>query len=281
MKIRIGGVPENINIPWYVAIEEGTLSHELTWIDCPGGTGEMTRRLQDDELDVALVLTEGAIAHIANGGDARLMGTYVDSPLIWGVHVGASSPFESVDDLCGQRFAVSRMGSGSHLMSFVLAAQRSWAEWDAPQIVIAGGLDGALEKFKTEEVDGFLWEKYMTKPLVDDGTLRRVGECRAPWPAFSVAVGKRLQDHPEVISTILAEVERYVERFMGNHDAFITEIENRYGLIPDDIREWIDETVYDCSARVNREKIEQAATFLEQIGVLDQLPTFEDLTIHV
>ena len=32
-----------------------------------------------------------------------------------------------------------------------------------------------------------MWEKFTTKPLVDSGEWRRVGECVTPWPCFVVA----------------------------------------------------------------------------------------------
>jgi ABC-type nitrate/sulfonate/bicarbonate transport system substrate-binding protein len=55
-----------------------------------------------------------------------LLGTYVDSPLCWAINVGKNATFESVEDLRGQTFGISRFGSGSHLMAYVLASTRGW-----------------------------------------------------------------------------------------------------------------------------------------------------------
>ena len=149
--LKIGGVPENVNIPWYETLEG---RDDVSWRDCPGGTGEMCRLLDEGEVDVALVLTEGAISHIAKGSKIRIAGTYVKSPLTWGVHTLPS--FEkTADDLTGGRFAVSRMGSGSHLMSYVYASQKGWLETHPPEIVVCGGIDGAMDAFEEGKVDLF------------------------------------------------------------------------------------------------------------------------------
>ena len=117
--VRVGGVPEHFNYPWHVAISEGAfgdLDVDVEWIDFPGGTGAIMSALASGEIDMATPLTEGAITAIANGNPSKLISIWVDSPLLWGVHVAADSPAVSIPDLEGQRFAISRFGSGSELM---------------------------------------------------------------------------------------------------------------------------------------------------------------------
>src|SRR5690606_27007670 len=90
-RIRIGGVPEHFNVPWHVALESSpeVAGWTVEWRDYPGGTGDMCRAMERDEIDVAVLLTEGVVRHIHDGGPARLVGTYTASPLIWGIHVAA------------------------------------------------------------------------------------------------------------------------------------------------------------------------------------------------
>ncbi|HEX8548199.1 MAG TPA: ABC transporter substrate-binding protein, partial [Cytophagaceae bacterium] len=74
--IRIGGVPEHFNLPWHLAMEEGLFSKlglNLSWKDYPAGTGAMCKDLRNDELDLAIVLTEGIVADIINGSPAKLI----------------------------------------------------------------------------------------------------------------------------------------------------------------------------------------------------------------
>jgi hypothetical protein len=42
----------------------------------------------------------------------------------------------------------------------------------------------------------------MTKPLVDKGIFRRIGDCPTPWPCFVIAVRDEiLEKYPEAIKT--------------------------------------------------------------------------------
>lgn len=146
---------------------------------------------------MAILLTEGIVADIHNGNPARLIGTYVASPLTWGIHVAASSRLTHADALYSQpagdgeaspRFAVSRMTSGSHLMAFVDARRRAGdAAAAALRFEIVGNLEGARTCLRDGKADAFMWEKFTTKPLVDSGEWRRIGECVTEWPCFSVA----------------------------------------------------------------------------------------------
>jgi ABC-type nitrate/sulfonate/bicarbonate transport system substrate-binding protein len=192
--LNIGGVPEHFNLPWHLAIEEGRFSDagiDLHWVDCPGGTGEMAQGLAEGKLDLALPLSEGAVAGIARGVPMRILQWYVLSPLIWGIHVPAVSDIDSLEALRGQRFAISRYGSGSHLMAFVSARQMGWDPADGLRFVEVGNLDGAIESFRHGQAEGFLWERFTTQPYVDQGLMRRVGECPTPWPAFALAASER------------------------------------------------------------------------------------------
>src|SRR5690606_19533964 len=120
IKLRVGGVPEHFNLPWHLAREGGAaarLGVDLQWQDFPDGSGAMAAALRGGELDAALLLTEGAVAGIAAGAGFRVVRWYTESPLIWGIHVPAASPLTDVAELASARYAISRYGSGSHLMA--------------------------------------------------------------------------------------------------------------------------------------------------------------------
>ncbi len=75
--IRIGGVPEHFNMPWHYAIENKLFTVEginLEWTDFPGGTGSMANALKNNDLDMAVMLTEGAIVDIENGANNSILG---------------------------------------------------------------------------------------------------------------------------------------------------------------------------------------------------------------
>merc|ERR1719507_433588 len=88
----------------------------MVWHMEPKGTGAMAQQLEDGEVDLAIMLAEGATARAAAEAPLKVIGTYVDSPLRWGIHVRKGSGLTDPADLKGKVFGVSRMLSGSHLM---------------------------------------------------------------------------------------------------------------------------------------------------------------------
>ena len=243
-KIRIAGVPEHFNFPWHMAIEEGAFADrgiDLEWTDVPEGTGKMCAMLNSGEADMAILLTEGAVKHIADGGPVRIAQGYVASPLLWGIHVAGSSGFSRISDLENTKVAISRYGSGSHLMAYVLAKSQGWD----PSLLtfeVVNTMDGAALALKEGLADFFMWEHFTTKPLVDQGIFRRLGDCPTPWPCFVIAISDpALQQHRTVFRHILELINVYTSDFIRIPSIDRT-LANRYGLHLEDIRMWLGMT---------------------------------------
>ena len=244
IELKIGGVPEHFNLPWHLAAEAGVperIGVVLTWRDYPDGSGAMAAALRAGELDAALLLTEGAVAGVANGGGFGIASLYTESSLIWGIHVPAGSRFMSVADIRGARYAISRLGSGSHLIAVVHARSQGWPV-DTLELVAVRNLAGAIDAFATDAADVFFWEKFMTKPLVDDGRFRRIGEFLAPWPAFVLCVADCVgAPQRAALRTLLAAVLDEAKTLVARPDAPAA-IAQRYALEPADIAEWLRAT---------------------------------------
>ncbi|MFY8096278.1 MAG: substrate-binding domain-containing protein [Flavobacterium sp.] len=242
--IRITGVPEHFNLPWHLCIEGGEFEEmgiDLQWTDVPEGTGKMCQMLRNEETDIAIILTEGIVKDIVEGNDSRIVQVYVESPLIWGIHVDNKASFSSVSDLKNAKVAVSRMGSGSHLMAVVNAERQNW---DTKQLEfeIVNNVDGAIEALSSGKADYFMWEKFTTKPLVDNGTFKRIAECPTPWPCFVIAVrDKFLKENKAIIEQILDIINTTTEEFK-----YIPSIDRnlatRYDQKIEDIQEWLSKT---------------------------------------
>lgn len=117
--LRIAGVPEHFNYPWELAAQEGLyqkLGLKLSFQEVPGGTGAMCSALAKREVHAALLLTEGAVLDVLRGSGNRLLKVYVSTPLEWGIHVPAASSIKDPRELAGRTVAISREGSGSHLI---------------------------------------------------------------------------------------------------------------------------------------------------------------------
>jgi sulfonate transport system substrate-binding protein len=144
--IRIGGVPEHFNYPLHMVKHLG-LDHKngvnLIFAEQACGTGQMLTNLKSKSVDLIVALTEGITADIAKGSDVRILGTYVASPLCWAISGAGKHGSEKVDkmtveeentiekpknvaEMKGKTFGISRYGSGSQLMAYVLAIERGW-----------------------------------------------------------------------------------------------------------------------------------------------------------
>ncbi|HUP76039.1 MAG TPA: ABC transporter substrate-binding protein [Acidimicrobiales bacterium] len=241
----VGGVPEPMNLPWQLAVADGTFADaqlDVDWVEQPGGTGAIAAALSAHTLDAATILTEGAIAAIVNGADLRICSLWVQSPLIWGVHVSGERGARTIHDFEPVRFAVSRLGSGSHLMAYLLAARDGFA-LSVEQLVVVGDIDGAREALHENRADVFLWEKYMTSPLVHTGEFRRIDTIDTPWPSFAIAAhidtfASRARD----LDRLIVVAQRAATQF-ARHPKAAERIVSRYGLTRRDADEWLD--VYD------------------------------------
>lgn len=268
--IRVGGVPEHFNLPWHRLIDRGGLAADdvdVCWQDYPGGTGAMISALEDDAIDVALLLTEGAVLGIGKGGRFRIVSLYTETPLVWGIHVPADSRFEAIDSIRGARYAISRYGSGSHLMSYAHARSLGWPP-ESLQFELVGNLDGAVEAFAEGRADVFLWEKFMTKPLVDSGRFRRIGEYAAPWPAFVVAASERVlaDRRAELALTLRAAFDEAAA--LRADPAAADAIAARFGLERVDVAEWLRATRWARRIGVDTAVLDEVAGVLQELRLL-------------
>ncbi|MFD2585537.1 substrate-binding domain-containing protein [Croceitalea marina] len=243
-KVSIIGVPEHFNLPWHLAIEEGAFEErgiDLEWTDIHEGTGRMAQMLADEETDMAIILTEGIVKSITDGNPSRIAQVYIQSPLLWGIHVAANSDFNTIDDLEGSRAAISRYGSGSHLMAYVHAKQQNWSTKDL-KFEIINNLQGAVAGLTENEADYFMWEHFTTKPLVDKGLFRRLGDCPTLWPCFVVATtNKFASEQPGALKHILEIINLYTEEFKLIPSIDRT-LANRYDQKLEDIKIWLSKT---------------------------------------
>ena len=243
-EVKIVGVPEHFNFPWHMCIENSEFNEagiDLQWTDVPEGTGKMCQMLRDNETDIAIILTEGIIKDLTENQHSSIVQIFVKSPLIWGIHVDGKSEYNSVTDLENKISGISRMGSGSHLMSFVNAEKNNW-NTNNISFEIVNNLDGAIASLSEGKSDYFMWEKYTTKPLVDNGTFKRVGECPSPWPCFVIAVRNEfLIENKSVVALILEIINTTTEEFKHIPSIDRT-LATRYHQKLEDIQQWLQQT---------------------------------------
>ena len=280
IEIKIGGVPEHFNLGWYLTLKNGAYKNEginLRWNDYPGGTGEMCKALKNKEIDLAVVLTEGIIKDIIEGNEVKIIQTFVQSPLIWGIHVANNSPYKSIEDLKGTKAAISRYGSGSHLMAYINAQNNHWDLKKDLKFKVIKNLEGAIEGLTNETADYFLWEKFTTKPLVDNGTFRRIDNCPSPWPCFVIAVREDfIKSNKKDLKTILDIINNTTADFK-DIPSIDKSIANRYEQQIEDVREWLNITEWSQEL-IDEKTIMNVQKELFALNIIPEIVDYNKLT---
>lgn len=277
--IKIGGVPEHFNLAWYLTLKNGEYKANdinLRWTDYPGGTGQMTKALRNGDIDMAVILTEGIIKDIVEGSPSKIVQTFVQSPLIWGIHVAHESPFKNVEDLKGKRAAISRFGSGSHLMAYINAENNHWNLETDLKFEVIQDLDGAINALTNGDADYFMWERFMTKPLVDSNVFRLVDTLPTPWPCFVIAVRDEfLETNEEDVRSILQIINNTTSEFKDIPSIDKT-LANRYNHKLDDVREWLSLTEWSQDI-LDEPTVDKIQNELLEVNILKKKKSYHQI----
>lgn len=289
--IRIGVVPEHFSTPFHIGSEHNVFSRyglNADVIENPRGTGSMCKALRENKLDVAIALTEGLVSDIAKNPKEdvfRICGTYVQSPLVWAVVTKANSShhIETLSYLNGKNIGISRFGSGSHIMSFLLAERENWYREEKEEeqqetrefnrtedhsltihFVSCGGLDDLREGIRSEKIDCFLWETFMLKHLIDKGELKKVGEIVTPWPCFMIAVRNEfVERNVDSLEKLFDAIRECCQLFYQNKQQSLEFISNACHLSLEDAEKWFRAVEFAKDPRQVSEKM-----LMETIDIL-------------
>lgn len=276
--VKIAGVPEHFNLPWHISIENGDFEKagiDVQWTDIPEGTGKMCQQLRDGTTDIAILLTEGIVKDIVAGNPSCIVQVYVESPLIWGIHVNESSKYITLSDIEDGKVAISRYGSGSHLMAYVNAQQEKW-NTDALQFEIVNTIDGAVEALTHGSADYFMWERFMTQPLVDKGIFRRIGECPTPWPCFVIAVNNNfLNQNPSTVAQLLKIINHTTFGFK-EIPAIDEKLAAKFHQKLEDIQAWLALTEWSQNSLTETE-LDKIQNQLLEVKIMDKKGTFAEI----
>ncbi|WP_109852880.1 substrate-binding domain-containing protein [Aquimarina sp. AU58] len=269
--IKIGGVPEHFNLPWHLTIEDGSYlknNIQLEWTEYPGGTGAMCEALRNQDIDMAIILTEGIVKDIIAGNPSKIVQTYIQTPLIWGIHVSVHSNYTDLSELQNTKAAISRYGSGSHLMAYVNAQNQNW-DTSHLQFEVVKNLNGAVKALTNGKADYFMWEHFTTKPLVDNGVFRRVVDCPTPWPCFVIAVREDiLNTKKEEIKAILDIINTTTTDFKHIPSIDRT-LAYRYDQQLEDIQKWLQHTEWSQSL-IKKETLIEVQDYLFNLQIINK-----------
>ncbi|KAI8615351.1 hypothetical protein BC830DRAFT_1054984, partial [Chytriomyces sp. MP71] len=288
--LRIGCVPEHFSIPFFHTTTAATNPFEVT--SCPGGTGQMLKMLESGEIDVCVGLTEGLVAALAKGTPAngfKIVGSLTRSPLTWsvvvspkqmagaGIFAGCAPGENNAAWIRGRTIGISRFGSGSHLIPYVIPAS---ANADTPastrdyKFVQLNDIIGLRQGIASGEADAFLWERFTTKKYVDSGELALLGEVTPPWPAFLFACRAGIADGDERVRDFLDSVSSAINTGVYDNaravrQGIVPEICDKFGYAGVDVESWFETVEFARNCKeVDVSAVERCLGALKSAGVL-------------
>lgn len=214
------------------------------------------------------------------------MGTYVESPLCWGISTGAGrKDANSVGDLKGKKVGVSRVGSGSYVMAFVLAGREGWlkaqgetgtAAAAAPfDVKVIGDFAALRAAVKEGAADFFMWEHFTTKHYWDTpDELKRLGEIYTPWPSWMIAARTSLitdtaSESHQLVRTLAERVDEGVRYFEGHREEAVGMIAGSMGYSHEDAEAWMEGVRFKKGVwGVEGGVVEETVKVLREAGVL-------------
>ncbi|KAJ3346984.1 hypothetical protein HDU83_002538 [Entophlyctis luteolus] len=327
--VRVGCVPEHFSAPFLalpslpmpVDSSKAVHAEPVDLVFCPGGTGQMLELLRTNSLDVCVCLTEGIVASLAKGNpaDIAIIGVLTHSPLTWAVvsHPDSTKPGNVYADaldgphpdnaalIRGTRVGISRFGSGSHLIPFLVAQSETPASVLTPpttpqqqneqeqqqqsqqsqppefQFVQLNDFAGLRAGISAGTADCFLWERFTTQSHISSGALHHLSSITPPWPAF-VVVARRafVTEHADVTRALVSGISRVVrERIKSqeSRDAVIDEICVRFGYNREHVVAWFEGVEFaDDVANVDRTALARCLRVLEGAGAVQRGSAIHD-----
>jgi len=255
----------------------------------------MITSLRSNEIDVGIGLTEGWVAGLAQppqqksatqaqrSGGYKIVGTYVETPLCWAISTGAKRvDITDVSELKGKKIGVSRVGSGSYVMGFVLADSRAWlkAAGDAPFLVIPLQTFAKLrEAVNGGTADFFMWEHFTSKRYYDNGEIKKIGEMYTPWSSWKIVAREEvLEERKQELEEMFEKLDFGVSYFEGHQEEAVEYISTELDYSAEDAREWLKTVRFAKGVRgVMGETIRMTVDALKKAGVVEGEVRVEDM----
>lgn len=251
-KLVVGYVPEHFSTPLFLAEKYGFYQKhgvEVEFKPYISGTGHLIQSLGDGTINVAVGLTEAFIRGIAGGNENyQLVGTYVESPLCWAISTGSQREHPtSSEELEGSKCGVSRMGSGSDVMSRVLQNQKGWSKpFDYKICNTFVNLRAAVND---GSADFFMWEHFTSNKYYLNGEIKRIGEIYTPWPSWVITASREvLGAHSEAVKAFTEAVNEGIKYFNEHVEESIAHIAANLDYSKADAEEWLKTVKFSTNA---------------------------------
>jgi hypothetical protein len=188
----------------------------------------------------------------------------------WAISTGAKRSINSVADLKNGKIGVSRIGSGSYVMGFVLADKQGWLSRGSTPFenIPLQTFEKLRNGVNDSTVDFFMWEHFTSKRYYDNGEIKRIGEIYTPWSSWKIVASTKVEDDGR-LEDLFEKIDKGVTHFNGHQDEAVKYISTELDYSEEDAREWLKTVKFATKVKgVDVKVIESTVDVLKKAGVL-------------
>lgn len=182
-----------------------------------------------------------------------------------------------MSSLKGSKIGISRLGSGSQVMGYVLADQQGWlvpGESPYADFVILQTFLNLRNAVNDGTADFFMWEHFTSKRYYDSGEIRRVGEIYTPWSSWKIVAANGLLPggNPEArLQDLFKKLDEGVRYFGEHQDEAVKYISTELDYSEADATEWLRTVEFAKKTEgVDLKVIQSCVNILQKAGVLKE-----------
>jgi hypothetical protein len=212
---------------------------------------------------------------------AGILYTCADILIGWAISTGSRrADIPSISSLRNSKIGVSRIGSGSYVMGFVLADQQGWLSSATSTETKPPFENVPLETFEKlrngvndSTADFFMWEHFTSKRYYDNGEIRRVGDIYTPWKSWLIVAStdilSKTASGDERLGDLFMKLDKGVEYFESHQDEAVQYISTSLDYSEEDAREWLKTVKFSKGVKgVDGEVVTKTVDILKKAGVL-------------
>ena len=180
------------------------------------------------------------------------------------------------------KVGVSRIGSGSYVMSFVLAEQQGWLQITSPSSTDSPPAPFTFHPLQTfeklrkgvneKEIDFFMWEHFTSKKYYDNGEIKRIGEIYTPWPSWTIVVADtNFAGGDGRVDTLFEKLDQGIKYFEDNQEEAVKYISTELDYSEEDAREWLKTVKFTKNTFGTKvEMLDKVCGVLKKAGLVDE-----------
>lgn len=192
----------------------------------------------------------------------------------WAISTGSKRAIKSVADLKNSKIGVSRVGSGSYVMGFVLADGQGWlSETSEPfEVVPLQTFENLRKGVNDGTADFFMWEHFTSKRYYDNGEIKRIGEIYTPWSSWKIVAATSLISGTAFdprLDDLFEKLNRGTKYFVEHSEESVEYISTELDYSEADAREWLKTVEFSSDVKgVDLSVIQKTVEVLKKAGVI-------------